>query len=174
MPVVRDTVSADTDDAPRMPYGMLDAGRRVGWARAFDAERRADAAEYDVNILRGDVRMIVSFAARAYGALEITCAKRINELFRGDNHELKSWLPSGPLHQGQDAMRKLLGKQTDELNRLRAKIAELKSGEHSQLRDMVFRAGRLHERQWLVTTYGFTCDDDLLEWLRRSTQERQQ
>lgn len=157
-------VSEETVESVGGAARGLEAGRRVGWARAFDAERRADSAEYDVNILRGDTKMLSAFAARAYGALAVTVGKRIDELFRGDNHELKSWLPRGALHEGGDAMRRLLGKQADELARIRAEIAVVK-GERHALAAKVFTAARRAELERLVEEFGFPGEEELLRWL---------
>jgi hypothetical protein len=164
----------ETIDAAGIAVRGIDAGRRVGWARAFDAIRRADSAEHDVNMLRSDNRILCSFAARAYGALEVTCTRnRIDELFRGDNHELAGYFPQGPLNNGRDAMRRLINDRHDELTRIRAQIDEAKAERKDilagtyEVREKAFQAARRKDRQALMEEFEIPNQEELLWWLGR-------
>jgi hypothetical protein len=152
----------------------IETGRRVGWAKAFDALRRADSAERDVNVLRADNRILASFAARCYGALEVTAKKRVTELFRGDHHDLVGYFPQGPLNKGRDAMRTLLGKQQDELNALRRRIEELRQGSLPELQaesDRRWVAAKREVRRDLMEQFGIPDDDAFFGWLARYREE---
>jgi hypothetical protein len=151
----------------------IESGRRVGWAKAFEALRRADSAERDVNVLRSDNRILASFAARCYGALEVTADKRVTELFRGDNHELASYLPQGPLDQGRDAMRALLGKRRDELNTLRRRIGTLRGvlPELQAESDRRWVAAKRKVRSELMEQFGIPDDDEFFGWLAQYREQ---
>lgn len=146
----------------------LDTGRRVGWAKAFEAMRRADSAERDVNMLRDDNRILSAFAARAYGALvETVGTERIAALFRGDHHEMKGYFPQGPLNAGRDSMRRLLGIKRDELNAIRAHIAAAKD-ERRELQPEVDRrwvAAKQAVREDLKQQFGIPSDGEFFRWL---------
>lgn len=162
-------ISIDEETVENFGHGIrgIETGRRVGWAKAFEALRRADSAERDVNILRADNKILAAFAARAYGALEVTCKKRIHELFRGDSHELVTYFSEGPLNNGRDAMRRLLGKQQDELNALRQRIAVLK-GERAELAEESEKrwvAARRAVREDLMEQFGIPSDEEFFRWL---------
>jgi hypothetical protein len=160
-------VDEDTIEAAGYAAHGLEAGRRVGWAKAFEFMRRADTAERDVNVLRGDIKILSSFAAVAYGALEVTCKNRITELFRGDNNELKTYLPQPPLNKGRDAMRGLIGRRADELNAVRRDIAEARA-ERASISDKVFERAKLKAMSLLADSFGFTGRETLLEFLSTS------
>lgn len=157
-------IDEDTIETAGNVANAIDAGRRVGWAKAFEALRRADSAERDVNVLRADVKILSSFAARIYGALEVTCGVRINEVFRGDNHEFKSFFPQGPMNQGRDAMRKLLADRGDELNEIRAEIRSERA-ERQKVREGRFRAAQEQVVQRLADSYGFRDKEEMMDWL---------
>lgn len=160
-------VTIEDDDTSSANYSArgAEASRRAGWARAFDAIQRADSAEHDVNVLRDDLRLLTNFSARLYGILEVIAGKhRINELFRGDNHALKSYLPKGALDEGGDAGRKLLGKKTDELTKLRQEIAAMQS-DHHVLSQKAFQAAMHKSRQELLQEFNIPDEDALLAWL---------
>jgi hypothetical protein len=167
MNMTRVTVDEDTID---MSTRALEAGRRAGWAHAFDALRRADSAEHDVNVLRADVKALCRFAARAYGCLEQTVGRnRMAELFRGDHHEMQGFFPQGALNEGRDAMRRLLGGRADELTRIRAEIAVVK-GERHALAERVFTAAKHAELERLMSEFGIPDEGELLGWLARYPQ----
>lgn len=165
----------EKDTASGFAMRGLETGRRVGWARAFDAERRADSAERDVNVLRSDVKILTAFAAQAYGALEATCGKRTSELFRGVNHEVKTFFPQGQINKGCDAMRKMLGQRADELNRLRGEIADARLERHA-ISDKVFTAAKKFVLRELMDRFEFDSEDALYSWLagHRITWEGEQ
>jgi hypothetical protein len=145
--------------------GAVEAGRRVGWAKAFEALRRADSAEYDVNILRGDVKMLSNMCARIFGSLQVTVGRnRMNELMRGDHHELQGYLPQGPLNMGRDAMHKLLGDRRDELNEIRAQIENAKTERH-WLGEKAVKSIRAKQLVTLMEEYGIPNEDELRAWL---------
>jgi len=175
----------ETIDAAGIAVRGLDAGRRVGWARAFDALRRADSAEHDVNVLRADVKTLSSFAARIYGALmEVVTQNQLNELFRGDNIDLEGFLPEGPLFKGKDAMRNLLAKEESRLAKSvrhhtemlanqqvklateKARLAELKA-DRMALSDKAFETARRMELERLMEQFGIPDEAELTRWLTR-------
>jgi hypothetical protein len=157
----------------------LETGRRVGWAKAFDAMRRADNAERDFNVMAADRDILANFGARAFGALTVMLDQAVDELFRGDHHELRSFFPDGPFHAGQDAARRLASrglvaaavvelraeivKQQAYLDLLRQETDELKTTrkvalsteiralkkEQGELRDATERARRASKRRVL-------------------------
>jgi hypothetical protein len=61
-------------------------------------------------------------------------------------------------------MRRLLGRQADELARIRAEIAIVK-GERHALAEKVFTAARRVELERLVEEFGFPDVEELLRWL---------
>jgi hypothetical protein len=139
----------------------LEIGRRVGWAKAFDAMRRADTAERDFNVMTADRDILANFGARALGALTVILDRAVNELFRGDHHELKSFFPDGPFRSGQDAARSLMNRglvaaaviklraeileQQARLDVLRQQHVELKK-RHGELAEETERARRANKR----------------------------
>jgi len=160
-------VGEDTLESAGQAVHGIECGRRVGWAKAFEAIRRADSAERDVNVLRADNRILAGFAARTYGTLEqLVGVKRIDALFRGDNHDFKGYFPQGPLNQGRDAGRRLLGQQADELARLRTAIASHKA----ELTDLIHTGDHL-KLGWLMKRFAIPSEDELMAWLARYESE---
>lgn len=158
------TAVEDREELPDTMFRGVESGRRVGWARAFEAERRADTAERDVNVVRSDMKIMTAFAAQAYGALEITCGKRVAELFRGVNHEVKTFFPQGQINKGRDGMRKLLGQRTDELNGLRVKIRDARA-ENYTFEPKRWDAAQRKVIDELVARFEFESPEQMYEWL---------
>lgn len=160
-------VSEKTIEAAGVAVNVMDASRRVGWGKAFDAMRRADSAERDVNVLRSDNKILAAFAARAYGALnEMLGDEGVNGLFRGDNHELKSYFADGPFFAGKDAARRVIANlQTSPLWDYAAAVRARAAAEREALmarEDLVkhvpasfIKGTRRKERRDLAAHFGF-------------------
>lgn len=166
----------DTIDAAGMAYRGVESGRRVGWAKAFEFMRRADSAEHDVNVLRSDVKILSSFAARAYGALEVTVSRgRMDELFRGDNGELVGFFPEGPLNNGRDAMRRLLAKKLDEYSDVRRRVKEAQDESKPILQaasDKMFAAAKRAVAEEWMARYGIPDAETLDAWMSQFQERR--
>lgn len=179
------SVSVDEETIEAVGHGIrgIETGRRVGWAKAFEALRRADSAERDVNMLRSDNKILAAFAARAYGALdEMLGEDALNTLFRGDNHELKSYFADGPFFAGKDAARTIIAKlQTTPLWDYAAAVNARAAAEREALkvrRDLekhipasFIRGIRRRERRNLAAHFGFgrgsRGEGAMFEWLQQ-------
>lgn len=100
----------DTTGALIKSIDCLDASRRVGWAKMFDAKRRADMAEQDLNIVREDAELLCRFGAFTYGVLYEIGAE---SLVREDERALKSFFADGPFRAGGTAAQAWVKQRTE-------------------------------------------------------------
>ena len=163
-------VMVDEDTIEAAAFGMrgIESGRRVGWAKAFDAMRRADSAERDINMIRSDIRILSNFAARAFGALtELLSDQAVTMLFRGDQHELKSYFPDGPYYKGKDDARRVYAAEEPRIREMERRIAELRS-EHHRLDDRAFAAAKRRAINLLANSFGFPNREIMFEFMATS------
>jgi hypothetical protein len=96
----------DVVEALSTSVTAIDGARRVGWAKAYAAEARAEDVSRDLNIARGDVQVLMKFAAFMYGVVQAAAPEALQRIPKQiDQAEVTSMLASAPLHAGRRAGR---------------------------------------------------------------------
>jgi hypothetical protein len=110
------TAESDVVCALTRSVHAIDGSRRVGWAKSFAAEQKADGLSRDLNIARADIAILTRYAATLHGILEGVCPAALDGLQGIRNgamteptliHEgirpmdVKSYFPEQALKQGR-------------------------------------------------------------------------
>lgn len=137
----------------------LDASRRVGWARSYEAATKHEETERDLNVARGDLAMVTKLAAYMFGMLT---ALQAEQLVVEQYPKLMSFLPDSPRRRGHDDTHKWLEDHEDRLEVKRDRQRQLKN-ENSKL----WKNARTKERRDLMHRFHIPDEEALSDWLSK-------
>ena len=159
---------AETIDALSKAVGATDAGRRVGWARAFAAESSKEDLSRQLNVLRSErdiMRKAASFLVgflRAYLQMRGDTAAAQQVLARWSNG-VDRVLDDQVVAAGREAAASLVAVDAD----LASKRERRAEDKRERIKDhrRAERKLRAYERAYLVKKFGFPNEAAMLNWL---------
>jgi hypothetical protein len=161
----------DTIGALTQAIGASEAGRRVGWARAFSAEASKDELSRDVNMLRAERDIMRGAASFLYGFLRIYLDRRgdgqlAQQALNRWTTQVQSVLDPDVVKAGREAAEVLAASDPG----LAARAAERASVKADAKRtqkahDRSFKRGRDLARDLLAKQYGFENTAAMLNYL---------
>lgn len=153
--------AAQTVDALSKSVLDLDASRRVGWARAYEASSREDDALRDLNIARSDLALLTRFAAYAFGVLQQVGAEGpVSRRYP----KLLSFLPDAARRTGFSDATDYFAKSNfrrEDAQEARERRRQLLKNENSRL----YKNARSKERRDLMRQFHIPNEQALLDWL---------
>ena len=138
----------------------LDASRRVGWAKMYEALARGEKAERELAIAREDLALLSKFAGFTYGALQALGLRDIYRAYlKGDLDKLQSYLPNGAINMGRNVGE---GWRRDWIARLADKTAMYEArAKMREANERQMAAARHQVREELMQEYGFADESAL-------------
>lgn len=160
----------DTIDALARAVGASDAGRRVGWARAYSAESSKDQLSRELNIMRLERDIMRRAASFLFGFMRTYLQRR------GDGavaeQALTRWaanvdriLDTDVVKAGKDAAEHILPLDEQAADALASRQAAKRARRNAAGRD--FKTARGQERKLLMKRYGFDNEAALLNYLEQ-------
>ena len=162
-------------DALSRAVTATDAGRRVGWSRAFSAEASRDALARDVNILRSERDILYRYASFVHGYVRVLAdvvgGTEVQEPLSRYQSHIGAVLDSEVAKAGRHAAKVGVQAAEDRTGRTAERDAarqQRKIAQNRAHRD--FRAAREQERKLLMKRYGFPNEAALFSYLEQYPQ----
>jgi hypothetical protein len=138
----------------------IDAARRVGWAKMFDAAAREEIAQKNLSIAKEDTILLAAFAGFLYGMVIEGLPDGANAAARHPSHIIRSALPEGAMNAGRELGAKYR-RRADE--KWQSRIDECTRSETAKANE--WKRARKRERKLLAERYGIPDEAALLDWL---------
>jgi hypothetical protein len=140
----------------------LEAGRRVGWARAYEAADGKESAERDLNVARGNLALIEKFTALMYGAV-LAATPGLAHLLTKEQPGIAAMLPQRYVNKGRALGTDFLEVDPELRQREqdRAEAAQRKASAAKQV-------GKQSDRLWRnakQSALNKFAQDEMREWL---------
>ena len=157
-------MSQITEEALTKSVIALDASRRVGWAKSFEAEKKQDKAERELNIALSDLAMVGKFAAVMFGFL-CEAVPNAASLVAQDSTAMCSVLPDKMLKRGKSLGQTWL-QNNEPLSgaellywQQREKIRRMRTSQRS------YQNGKENQVKAFLKEFGFPDEDALMAYL---------
>lgn len=164
-------MSEHTIEALAKGLNAADAGRRVGWARAYAAEASKDELSRQVNMHRAERDIMRSAASFLYGFIKGYAQERgdvgvVDEALSRWSQQAGAVLDEEKVKAGREAGRSI----PDAVARRDARKAEKKAERDAKkagqnLYQRGWKAARGRESELLVKRYGFSNEAQMHSWL---------
>lgn len=164
----------ETIGALTQAIGAAEAGRRVGWARAYSAEASKDELSRDVNMLRMERDIMRRAASFMLGFMRVYLQKRgdttaAKQALARWSQDVERVMDDDAVRAGREAAEAVVALDSTLVADREKRAAEKKQRQAQHGRE--FKAARLQERRLLTQRYGFPNEAALLNYLELYRRE---